>query len=71
MEEVEKCNAIYLAMVIRMKSILDFEREERDKAIRRAVELGVPKPALAKKIGVSTVWLNKLLRGQAYRRKTD
>lgn len=69
--ELELCDSIYLAMGQKCKTILEFEREQRDQAVRRAVELGVPKPLIAKKIGVSTVWLNKLLRGEAYRRKTD
>jgi hypothetical protein len=60
-----------MAMEERVKQLVAVEREERDRAIRQAVEHGVPKSKLAAEMCMTPQWLNRILKGEAYRRKTD
>jgi hypothetical protein len=60
-----------MAMEERMKQLIAVEREERDRAIRSAVDHGVTKAKLSAEMHITPQWLNRILRGEAYRRKTD
>lgn len=70
-EAVRFAQAQYEAVVERMMDYKTLFRDDRDAAVRKALELKVPKTLIAGELKVSTVWLNKLLRGEAYRRNTD
>lgn len=57
----------------RLLEIRDTYRMERDEAIRYAISLGGSraKKEICVIIDASPQWLNKLLRGEAYRRSSD
>lgn len=55
----------------RMKQLMEVEREERDRAIKLAIDHGVPKSKMAVELHITPQWLNRILKGQAYRRRTD
>jgi ribosome-binding protein aMBF1 (putative translation factor) len=59
------------AVTERMTQYRDAFRDERDKAVMRALEAGVSKKELADTLNVTPQWLNKLKRGEAYRRASD
>lgn len=59
------------AVTERMTQYRDAFRDERDKAVIRAIEAGIPKKELADMLNVTPQWLNKLKRGEAYRRASD
>lgn len=55
----------------RMIEYRNMFRDERDEAVREALKKGVTKREVTEILDVTPQWLNKLLRGQAYRRSTD
>lgn len=71
-EAVQFTQKQYEAVIERMQDYKTLFRDDRDAAVRKALDLKVPKALIAVELKVSTVWLNKLLRGEAYhRRSTD
>lgn len=67
-----------IAADARMRAFRDLFRGERDEWIHHAInacetpaELREVKHEICDMLGVTPQWLNKLLRGEAYRRKDD
>lgn len=61
----------YLAMERRVQDHLAMERKERDEAIRHACHAGNPKIKIARMLNMTPQWLNAILRGTAYKRRSD
>lgn len=70
-EELVRRQAQLDNVVVRMAEYRGMFREERDEWVRECLNNGVSKKDIAEILGVSPQWLNRLLRGQAYRRSTD
>lgn len=66
------------AVVVRLRQFRDQFRDERDQWISKALETAetpgeraAVKRELCSILGVTPQWLNKLLKGEAYRRSSD
>jgi hypothetical protein len=55
----------------RMTQFVEMFRDERDDAIRRAKDAGATTREIAPYVKASPQWVNKVLRGEAYRRRSD
>lgn len=69
--EIIRKQAEMEAVQRRMMQYRDAFRDERDALVIRGIQEGIPKKELAMILGVSVTWLNKLVKGEAYRRSTD
>lgn len=75
LQEVKETHETFVAATERLTRLRNEYRDERDAAIRRAVEIGGPKVKkdVAELIGATPQWINRLLRlgKDAYRRQSD
>ena len=69
--ELVRRQAQYDNVIKRMTEYKALFRDERDEAVRDALAHGVTKKEIVQILGCTPQWLNKLLRGEAYRRSTD
>jgi hypothetical protein len=70
-EQLKRAQAQLEAAVERMTTFQELFRDERDEAVRKAAEVKVPKTEIAAIVHSTPQWVNKILRGEAYKRRTD
>lgn len=71
LEELRRAQSQFIAAGGRMTQFVELFREERDIVIKKAVEARIPRATIAVIIDASPQWVNKILRGEAYRRSSD
>lgn len=70
-EKLRVSQAQFEAIVDRMTSFKALFRDERDAAIKEAAEAKVSTKDIAVIVHATPQWVNKVLRGTAYGRRTD
>lgn len=69
LEVVARAQAQLEAVDVRMAMFKEQFRNERDDAVKAAIELGYSRQEIADVLGVTPQWVNKILRDEARRRR--